>query len=93
MHVRLTRQAGRARLEVADSGPGIRPEDLPRIFERFYRADKARSGGGSGLGLAIGKWIVEAHGGAIQAANSPAGGAVFTITLPVSKASTFTSRL
>lgn len=72
------------RLWVADSGPGIAPEDLPRVFERFYRADQSRSRdtGGSGLGLAIAKQWVLLHGGRIWAENSPAGGAQFSVWLP-----------
>jgi len=81
--VRVAREGGQARLQVRDSGPGIAPEDLPRLFERFYRADKARTGEGSGLGLAIGRWIAEAHGGHIAAANVPGRGALFTVTLPL----------
>lgn len=71
-------------LEVADTGPGIPQADLTHLFERFYRADKARSRetGGSGLGLAIAKALVEAHGGQIRAGNRPGGGAVFTVRLP-----------
>jgi two-component system phosphate regulon sensor histidine kinase PhoR len=70
-------------ITVADSGPGIPPEDLTRVFERFYRVDKSRSRpGGTGLGLAIVKHLVELHGGEAVAANRPEGGAVFTITLP-----------
>jgi signal transduction histidine kinase len=80
--VSVTRQGGQVRLEVRDSGPGIAPADLPHLFERFYRADKARTSSGTGLGLAIGRWIVEAHGGRIAAANLPGGGALFTVTLP-----------
>jgi signal transduction histidine kinase len=80
--VRVARQGGQARLEVRDTGPGIAPADLPHLFERFYRADKARRSGGTGLGLAIGRWIAEAHGGHIMAANTPEGGALFTVTLP-----------
>jgi signal transduction histidine kinase len=71
---------------VADTGPGIDPAHLPRIFDRFYRADQARTEGGSGLGLAIGKWIVEAHGGQIQAGNTSPHGAVFTVLLPIARA-------
>ena len=72
---------------VADSGPGIPDSDLSRIFERFYRVDKARSRrdrdpGGTGLGLAIVKHLVELHGGRVSAANRPQGGAIFTVTLP-----------
>jgi two-component system OmpR family sensor kinase/two-component system sensor histidine kinase BaeS len=74
-----------AKVSVRDSGPGIPPESLPRVFERFYRADRARSRaeGGSGLGLAISRQLAHLHGGDLTAANSPTGGAVFTLTLPV----------
>jgi two-component system sensor histidine kinase BaeS len=70
-------------LEVADTGLGIPPADLPYLFERFYRADPARSRetGGSGLGLAIAKALIEAHGGTISAQNGPQGGAVFRVAL------------
>jgi signal transduction histidine kinase len=63
-------------LEVEDEGPGIRDEDLPRVFERFWRADDAPAGG-TGLGLAIAAWIVELHGGTISASNRASGGARF----------------
>ncbi len=69
-------------IEVADTGPGIPPEDLPRIFERFFRRDRHRGGGGSGLGLAIARHAVEAHGGRIQAFSEPGQGARFVFTLP-----------
>src|SRR6185436_5887202 len=70
-------------LYVTDSGPGIPPEDLTRVFERFYRVDKSRGRpGGTGLGLAIVRHLVELHGGTATAANRPEGGAIFTITLP-----------
>jgi signal transduction histidine kinase len=70
---------------VQDSGPGIPPEALPYIFDRFYRVDRSRSRseGGSGLGLAIARHLAEAHGGTLSAANHPQGGAVFTLTLPI----------
>ena len=74
-------------LTVADAGPGIPEADLPRVFERFYRVDKARSRssrdpGGTGLGLAIVKHLVGLHGGKVTAANRAEGGAVFTMELP-----------
>jgi signal transduction histidine kinase len=71
-------------LRVADTGTGIEPDALPRVFDRFYRADEARSRGQgeSGLGLAIARSIVEAHGGVISVASEPGNGSVFTISLP-----------
>jgi two-component system, OmpR family, phosphate regulon sensor histidine kinase PhoR len=72
-----------ARLTVADNGPGIPVQELPRIFERFYRVDPSRARpGGTGLGLAIVKHLVELHGGSVSAGNSSLGGAVFTVVLP-----------
>jgi two-component system phosphate regulon sensor histidine kinase PhoR len=72
---------------VRDSGIGIDPGDLPRVFERFYKADKARSGGGTGLGLAIAKHLVGAHGGTLAVRNNTgAPGATFSFTLPVAAA-------
>ena len=74
---------GTVQVTVSDSGPGIPPQDLTRVFERFYRVDKSRSRpGGTGLGLAIVKHLVELHGGTARAENRPEGGATFTITLP-----------
>jgi signal transduction histidine kinase len=70
----------RVRITVRDSGPGVAPEHLPLIFERFYKADVARATGGSGLGLSIVKAIVERHGGTIGVRNER--GAVFEILLP-----------
>jgi two-component system sensor histidine kinase CiaH len=78
-------QGANARLQVRDTGPGIDPTALPRLFERFYRADKARSGTGTGLGLAIARWIVDAHNGRVTAANAPGGGALFTVLLPLAR--------
>ena len=69
------------RIEIQDSGPGIHPDDLPRIFERFFRADRTRKGAGTGLGLAIANHIVQAHGGVIWAENSPETGAIINFTL------------
>jgi signal transduction histidine kinase len=70
-----------ATLTVDDDGPGIRPEDLPHVFERFWRADDAPPGG-TGLGLAIAAWIVEGHGGTIAASNRPEGGARLAVRMP-----------
>ena len=82
------RQGKQLVITVADTGPGIPETDLPRVFERFYRVDKARSRsdrdpGGTGLGLAIVRHLVELHGGHVTAANRPGGGAIFTIELPI----------
>ena len=87
--VRLTLKLedGWSVLQVVDNGPGIPPEALPSLFERFYRVDKSRSreAGGTGLGLAIARQLALAHGGNITAANRPEGGAVFTLRIPASK--------
>jgi two-component system phosphate regulon sensor histidine kinase PhoR len=70
-------------IEVADTGPGIPADDLPRVFERFFRGDRSRQGGGTGLGLAVAKHVVEAHGGRIWAESQGAGkGSRFTFALP-----------
>ncbi|WP_164472697.1 sensor histidine kinase [Cohnella candidum] len=76
---------GMAEISVEDSGSGIDPDDLPFIFDRFYKKDKSRhsSSGGSGLGLAISREIVELHGGTIGAFNRPEGGGAFRIRLPM----------
>jgi len=68
---------------VRDSGVGIAVDDLPRIFERFYKADRARSGGGTGLGLAIASHLVEAHGGVIWAESELGKGSTFIFTIPI----------
>lgn len=72
---------GTASVEVADQGPGVREEDMPHVFDRFWRAPGAPSGG-TGLGLAIAKWVVDRHDGRIGVANRPEGGAVFRVELP-----------
>jgi len=72
-------------LAVSDTGPGISSEDLPHVFERFYRADQSRSSGQTGLGLAISKAIVEAHGGTIEVLNQPGAGTTFTVVLPATQ--------
>jgi two-component system phosphate regulon sensor histidine kinase PhoR len=77
-------------LQMQDTGVGIAPEDLPHIFERFYKADRARSSGGTGLGLAIAKHLVERHGGHIWAESVPQHGTTITFTLPLGVASTAT---
>ena len=79
-----SRSNGDAVIEVRDFGIGITREHLPRLFERFYRSDKARSRklGGTGLGLSIVKHIVQAHGGKVEVASTPGKGTVFTIRLP-----------
>jgi signal transduction histidine kinase len=73
----------RARLSFEDDGRGIPPDELERIFERFFRGDPSRTGGGFGLGLAIARQIIEAHGGTISAGRGEKGGAAFTIILPL----------
>ncbi len=82
------RQGDEVCLTVSDDGPGMAAEDLPHVFDRFYRADPARnrSSGGSGLGLAIVQAIVQAHGGRVTAGNNPQGGAVFSACLPLEAA-------
>ncbi len=86
VEIRLTDEPARVVLVVADTGIGIAPGDLPHIFDRFYRADTARTRTGerpgAGLGLAICKWIAEAHGGEISVQSRPGRGTTFTVTLP-----------
>ena len=75
--------SGWARLMVGDDGPGIAVEERERVFERFYRADRSRSGQGAGLGLSIARWITDQHGGRIIAGSSRAGGAGLYVDLPL----------
>jgi heavy metal sensor kinase len=81
----LARQNGSAEIVVSDTGIGIPEAAQPRVFDRFYRVDKARARamGGAGLGLSIAQWIVEVHGGAISLASTPGHGSTFTVVLPV----------
>ncbi len=74
-------------ISVRDSGPGLAPADLERVFEKFYRADNgdAQRAYGYGFGLYICRKLAEAHGGRIWAENAPGGGAVFSFTLPVAR--------
>jgi signal transduction histidine kinase len=83
--VRVRRYGQSAQLEVADTGSGIAPEHLPRIFDRFYRADKARARerGGTGLGLAIAKMLVDAHGGQLHLTSALGVGTQLTVSLPL----------
>ena len=86
--VSAQRDDGAVEVHVTDTGVGIPIEHLPRLFERFYRADPARSreDGGTGIGLAIARSVVEAHGGHIRAESEPGRGSVFSFDLPVAPA-------
>jgi signal transduction histidine kinase len=88
VQVRAWAEPGEVRVSVRDTGPGIRAEDLPHVFERFYRGEKSRSrsSGGSGLGLAIAEGLVLAHGGRIWAVSTQGAGATFTFSLPRTQA-------
>lgn len=81
----LQREASGSKITVRDTGVGISPEDLPHVFERFYRADPARGRdpGGTGLGLPIARWIVEQHGGKITLGSQPGQGTIATVYLPL----------
>ena len=82
------RTDGKALVSIEDTGIGIPPESLDKIFQRFYRVDQARTRvkGGSGLGLSLAKWIVESHGGRISVSSTPGKGSIFTVELPLSSA-------
>lgn len=81
--VRAGRMGEGIALQVQDTGIGIAPEDLPHLFERFYRADRARSRGGTGLGLAIAQWVASFHGGRLSVESHPNKGSTFTLWLPL----------
>jgi two-component system sensor histidine kinase VicK len=85
--VGVGKEGNRARLTVSDNGPGIPAEDLPHIFERFYRAEKSRTrtkeGKGFGLGLSIAYWIIRNHGGQIDVSSSAKAGTTFCVWLPL----------
>jgi len=85
IRVRLQSSPGEARMDVSDTGIGIPEKDLPFVFERFFRSDRARRAytGGSGLGLSIARWIVEAHKGKIAVESAVGKGTTFTVTLPL----------
>ncbi|MEJ2667139.1 MAG: HAMP domain-containing sensor histidine kinase [Deinococcales bacterium] len=82
--INVTRDKQELKLEVLDDGPGIPPDAIPHLFDRFYRVDGARTGrgNGSGLGLAIVRWIVQQHGGTVEVESKVGEGTVFTVTLP-----------
>ncbi|MFP4346411.1 MAG: ATP-binding protein [Anaerolineales bacterium] len=81
--IHAERQGNKIVIAVEDTGVGIVEQDLPRIFERFYKADRARSGGGTGLGLAIAKHIIQAHGGHIWVESEENHGSTFAFSLPI----------
>jgi two-component system OmpR family sensor kinase len=87
VHVRLARNDGQAWIEIEDSGPGMEPGEVERVFERFYRSDDSRSRrtGGVGLGLSIVSAVARAHGGNVNASSRPGAGATFRITLPLAE--------
>jgi signal transduction histidine kinase len=88
VHLSAMTDGDAVRVEVRDTGCGIRPEHVPKVFERFYRADpsRARSTGGSGIGLALVKELVEAHGGTVGLVSAPGKGSCFSFTLPTLRA-------
>jgi two-component system phosphate regulon sensor histidine kinase PhoR len=83
VHVWAGLADGRVTVRVSDTGVGIAPEDLPRIFERFYKGGRGRGGGGTGLGLAVVKHVVEAHGGTVSVESEPGHGSTFSFSIPV----------
>jgi signal transduction histidine kinase len=86
IHVAVEVPNGNAVILVEDSGPGIAPGDRRRVFERFVRLDAARGSGGVGLGLSIARMVARLHGGELEVAPSPLGGAAFRLTLAPQRA-------
>jgi signal transduction histidine kinase len=80
--VKVREENGWAELEVSDTGVGIPKDQLPLIFERFYRVDPSRAAGGAGLGLSIARQIAEVHEGKIEVESTPGEGSTFTLLLP-----------
>jgi two-component system sensor histidine kinase KdpD len=78
-------EKGRLAVTVADRGPGIPEEDLPRLFEKFYRGPQKEHKSGAGLGLSICKGFIDIHGGIITASNRPGGGSTFRFTIPLAE--------
>jgi len=87
VQVSVRRENGNAEIAVSDAGPGLEPDQLAHVFERFYRADpsRARASGGVGLGLSIVAAVAQAHGGTVEARSDPGQGATFTIALPLAE--------
>jgi signal transduction histidine kinase len=83
VRVEVAYENGQVRITVADTGSGIDPDDLPHIFERFYRGKNANGKSGTGLGLAIARWVAEQHGGSVHVESAPGRGSRFTVVLPV----------
>jgi signal transduction histidine kinase len=90
LDVSLSYDGASATIAIADTGPGVLPRDLPRIFEAYYQAEAGRMRGGTGLGLALARWVVEQHGGSVLAENRAEGGCRIVINLPLAGALTGT---
>jgi len=82
VEIEAREEAGVARLIVRDTGAGIAPDELPRIFDRLFRGDSSRTERGLGLGLSLVRAVVEAHGGTVGVVSEPGQGATFTVSLP-----------